>query len=385
MGKEIKKYFYLCVSVLTIVLLNNCTQPIALKNMAIDEPGYYMHGKIPQRTFYEDITLGEIAEKWDNETSGSHSSSSLVIFNNTVFVSDLSGRIYAFDKTNGKMLGYEKFNGSIETSPVVYKLRLIFVVNEKLENYSTLIVFDFMNGKILNETQINGGVSNQLILLEDGIIALTDKGELIKFDFTGNKLWSVETHSYSSTSPASDGNKIIFGNQKGELIIVSTNGDKKSKFNFKNALTSGMIIEGSNVYFADNSGIIYSFDFNEEKLKWLFNTGFKIISTPALDKSNVYIGNLNGDFFSIDKNNGKLNWQVKTKGIINTTPLITNDFIIQPNVDKKVLFINPQNGEIKNTIEFERRTKLTPVLHDSLLFLGSDRGILHTYRYYGSN
>ncbi len=104
-----------------------------------------------------------------------------------------------------------------------------------------------------------------------------------------------------------------------------------------------------------------------------------------MDKKNVYAGNLNGDFFSLNKNTGELNWQIQTKGIINTTPLITNDFIVQPNVDKKVLFINPSNGTIENAIEFDRRTKLTPVLYDSLLFLGSDRGILHAYKCYGIN
>ena len=380
-----KKYFLIAAYTILLFALNNCTQPIALKNMSMDEPGYFMYGKIPQRTFYEDVQIGEIVEKWNNETAGSHSNSSVIIFNNTVFVSDLSGRIYAFDKTNGKMLGYEKFNGSIETTPIVYKLRLIFVLNEKLENYSTLVVFDFMNGKILNETKIYGGVSNQLLRLEDGIIALTDNGELIKFDFTGNEVWSVKTFSYTSTSPASDGNIIIFGNQKGELIIVSADGEIKSKINFKHALTSGMIIENTSLYFANNTGVLYSFDLNEEKINWSFGTGYKILSTPALDKENVYAGNLNGDFFSLDKNTGKLNWQIRTNGIINTTPLITNDFIVQPNVDKKVMFINPSNGTIENTIEFDRRTKLTPVLYDSLLFLGSDRGILHAYKIYGMN
>jgi len=208
--------------------------------MSVDEPGYLMYGKIPQRTFYEDREIGEIVEKWSNETSGSYSTSSVIIYNNTVFISDLSGKIYAFDRLNGKLIGYEKFNGSISVAPILYKLRLIFVLNEKLENYATLIVFDLLNGKVLKEEKIDGGVPNELILFDDGMAVLTDKGELIKFDLTGNRLWSTATKTNSFSSPASNGSEIIIGNQNGDIIILSAvNGKIKSKNNFKCAITSG--------------------------------------------------------------------------------------------------------------------------------------------------
>ena len=104
-----------------------------------------------------------------------------------------------------------------------------------------------------------------------------------------------------------------------------------------------------------------------------------------MDDSKIYIGNLGGNLFAFDKNNGKKIWEISTLGVINTTPLITRNMLIQPDVNKKVYFLNSSDGEIEKTLAFERRTKLNPVFYDSLLYLGSDRGIIHAYYVYGNN
>ena len=215
---------------------------------------------------------------------------------------------------------------------------------------------------------------------------LTDRGELIKFNFAGYREWSTQTKKTSLSSPASDGDVIIFGNQAGELLIVSVKtGEINSKTKFNYAITGGLSIENGNAYFADETGALYSFNIKNKKVNWTANTGTKILSTPVMDDSKIYIGNLGGNLFAFDKNNGKKIWEISTLGVINTTPLITRNMIIQPDVNKKVYFLNSSDGEIEKTLAFERRTKLNPVFYDSLLYLGSDRGIIHAYYVYGNN
>jgi outer membrane protein assembly factor BamB len=371
-------------SLFIVIVFAGCTQPLIIKNSSYDEPGYFMFGKTPMRNFYADIAVGEIIEKWNNQTSGSQSNSSIVIFNNVLFVYDLSGRIYGFDRLTGKLIGYEKFNGSIEVAPIIKNLRIFFIVNEKLEKYSTFIMFDFINGKVIKEVQFDGGVTNELIRLDNGIVILTNSGELIKFNYIGEREWSTKTETTSLSSPASNGEVIIWGNQSGEIIIASTKtGEIKSKTKIGKAISGGISIENYNAYFADEYGGVYCFDINKQKVIWKNDTGSKILSTPVFDKEKIYIGNLEGKVFALDKNNGNKLWGIETNGIINTTPLITKNMLIQPDVNKKVHLINSSDGKIESAIEFDSRTKLNPVYYNGMLYLGSDRGIIHAYEVYG--
>ena len=380
-SKYRRAYLLLFIS----LIVAGCSQPLIIKNSSYDEPGYFMFGRIPQRDFYSDLIIGEVIEKWNNQTSGSQTGSSIVIYNNTVFVYDLSGRIYGFDRLTGKLLGYEKFNGSIETAPVVKNLRIFFVVNEKLENYSTFIVFDFINGKILKEERIDGGVTNELIRLDDGIVLLTDVGELIKFNYVGTREWSTKTETTSLSSPASNNEIIIWGNQSGEIILASAKtGEIKSKTKLQKPITGGITIVNDDSYFADEAGTVYCYNIKDMKVIWETATGSKILSTPAADDLKIYIGNLKGKIFALDKNNGKIIWEVNTQGIINTTPLVTKNMLIQPDVNKKVYFINTASGTIEKSLSFDTRTKLNPVIYDGMLYMGSDRGIIHTYQVYGA-
>lgn len=371
----------LLIILIGLFLIYRCTQHLALKNMPLDQPGIFMYGKIPQRNFYEDVSISDSLElRWIAETNGSQSNTSVIINGSFIFVNDLSGRIYGFDIATGKLIGYEKYSGSISVAPVLYKLRIYFVVNLKNENYSIFVMRDLFSGNTLSEVRIEGSVNNELLKLDDCIFVLSDRGELIKFNFAGLKEWSIDTKVTSQSIPASDGNVILFGNQKGEIIIVSAiDGSILFRKKLCNGIESGFTIDKNIAYFADISGKIYSFDFVNKKILWSFDTNAKIVSTPVFNSENIFIGNLAGDLFSISKKNGRLNWKIETKGIINATPLLLKNILIQPDFNKKVYLINPQNGERIKTIKFDTRVKLTPIYFNNVIFIGIDRGQIYAY------
>jgi outer membrane protein assembly factor BamB len=103
--------------------------------------------------------------------------------------------------------------------------------------------------------------------------------------------------------------------------------------------------------------------------------------TPAFDDTNVIIGNLSGSLFSLNKSNGKLNWQNNYGGLFNASPLLTNNRIIIPDLFKAFYIIDKNSGELKKSFPLDGRAKLTPVLYDSTLFIGYDRGILRAYEF----
>jgi len=379
MTQSLIKYF---ITIIICIALLSCSKPIFLKNMGSDEPGYFMFGKTPERNFYHEKAITENLELlWNAQTHGSHSNTSFVIYNDHLFIGDLSGRIYVFEKNSGKLIGYEKFNGSIDISPVLYKLRFYFVLNDREEFYSRFIVFDFINGKILSEDKIFSSVSNELIRLEDGIAVYSDNGEIIKYNYAGIREWTTQTKTTSLSSPCSDGVTIFCANTKGELLFVDTkNGDIKYQEKISDHFESGLTFDGENLFLGNNNGVLLSFHIQTKRINWLINTGARIISTPVFDNQKIIVGNLSGNIFAVDKKSGKKLWSLKTNGIINTTPLLTKTFLIQPDLNKKLHLINPHIGAIVKSIDYEGRVKLSPIIFDDILYLGSDRGQIFAYK-----
>ena len=367
---------------LSVTFLLNCTQPLVFKYMTQNENGYYMYGKIPERNFYENISIDEnLQQIWSTETSGSQNYSSIVIYKNILFITDLSGKIYGFDRTNGKVLGYEKYPGSIPVAPVLTGLRMFFIVNNLNERFSTIKYFDLIGGKILDESKIEGGVHNEMLKLSDGIVVLSDNGELIKYNLIGRREWSTLTKVNSSSSPASNGTLILIANEHGEMIAISAaDGEIKYRKKITSSIEGDISIDGLNAYFGDNLGTLFSVSVADGSINWKYDTKSKILSSPVNDAFKIIIGNLAGDVFSLNKADGKLIWKTSTMGVINTTPLLLENYLIQPDLNKKVLFIDTQTGKIHKTYEFERRVKLSPVLYDGILYLGADKGIINAYK-----
>ena len=238
-----------------------------------------------------------------------------------------------------------------------------------------------IGGKILDESKIEGGVHNEMLKLSDGIVVLSDNGELIKYNLIGRREWSTLTKVNSSSSPASNGTLILIANEHGEMIAISAaDGEIKYRKKITSSIEGDISIDGLNAYFGDNLGTLFSVSVADGSINWKYDTKSKILSSPVNDAFKIIIGNLAGDVFSLNKSDGKLIWKTSTMGVINTTPLLLENYLIQPDLNKKVLFIDTQTGKIHKTYEFERRVKLSPVLYDGILYLGADKGIINAYK-----
>lgn len=383
-----KKYFsetvlkIFSVSIAVIIFSSGCTQPIAFKNLIINQPGYFQFGKTKERNFFENVAVKDSLQLlWSSETTGSQSYTSVAIYDYILFVSDLSGRIYAFDRVTGKSLGYEKYNGAIPITPVISNLRIFFVVNDLNERYSTLKQFDFLGGKILSQSKIMGSVQNEMLKFDDGIVVLNNNGLLTRFNLIGVKEWSVSTDAVTKSSPASTKETILFGNLKGEVIAVSAKtGEIKYRKNLSKGIEGGICIDGQTAFFGDNKGKLFSVNILDGKVKWQFDSKNKILATPVHFQNFIIFGNLAGEIFCLNKNDGKLIWKTETDGVINTTPVLFKNFLVQPDLAKKIYMIDIQNGKIKKTLNFPGRVKLSPIYYDGILYIGADRGIINAYK-----
>ncbi len=372
------KRFLLLISIITLF---SCTKPIILNQTMVKKPNIKMYGSVPERNFYVNKNLSDSLKLiGELTTKGSYSNTSPVIYDNYMFVSDLSGRVTAFDISKMKEIGRESYKGETPVAPVLYRTRLFFLVNQYKEVYSTLYYYDYFTNKYISQVEIPGGVSNELLFDDEDIYLLNEFGTLFKINLIGKIEWEYETNILTYCDPAMSGDLIVWGNQKGEVICF----DKiKEEIIYRKKISkgfeSGVTIYDDKVLIGDIEGVLYVLDLQSGGVLWRQNTFYKIKSTAVTDGRSVFIGNLNGDVFSIDLGNGEINWAKNYGGVINTTPLLFNNILLQPNLKKKILFIDTNSGEVLKIISTERRPKMSPIYFNGKIIFGIDKGKLLIY------
>ena len=374
---------YFIIAIISTFIFYGCSGSLIRINVAPDQNVYPMFGKIPERDFFFSQDIGDtLIKKWENSVNGGFTNTSITAYGNYIFVGDLSGRIYCFNNSTGKQAGKLKNRGAIYSSPVIDDLNIFFAVAAENSNESDLISYNFFKGEENFDKEIKGRVLDEIIKKDDALIFNTEDGRLYKFNLSGEEEWKLETKSFTHSSPALFNNIVFFGNDKGEIMAVSS---KSGKLIYRKKVGEpffgGAIISDSIAYIGNDNGKLYAVGIESGNIKWEFDTHARITMIPALKDDVIIIGNLNGDLYAIEKSVGSLIWKLSTNGILDSTPLITNDFIVVPDLNKKFYMIDFQTGEIIKTYNLEGMVKLSPVIADSTLFIGYENGNICAYEF----
>lgn len=365
-----------------VILLTGCEKPIFLRGIGLEHPGVKMFGYVPQRNFYINEMIGTDLEfKWLADTYGSFNNNSVLVFGDYIFAADMSGRLYNFNRETGKQEGFFSEKGVIAITPTVQANKIIYAINKIRDVKFEVIYFDFTQGKISNVVEIKGSCSNEFIVLDDGIILLTDQGKLMKLNIAGVELWSYDSDNITFSTPGYGSDKVYFGNVEGEITCVNAKTGKLvyQKKVTENRIQSGVTISGGKGYVGDMDGNLTCFDAEDGTVLWRQETGSSIKSLPVTNSDYCFVSNLSGGVYAFGKENGNMEWELFTDGLMNVTPLVFNDYLVQPDMAKRILFIDINTGDVDKEITFERRTNLTPVYYDGVLYFGTNWGEIHAY------
>jgi outer membrane protein assembly factor BamB len=367
-----------------LLFISGCARSVIKYATKLDENPYQMYGKNPSREFYLPASISDsLVLKWESEANGSFPNSSVSVYDDLVFINDLSGRIFCFNIESGKKIGSLKYSGgSVYSNPIPYRTKIIFPVAQDKDNLTDLIIYDYNQGKEIEDIELPGRVLTQMIAVKDEVLFTTEVGIVYKFNSSGKKIWETHTRVPTRSSPALINNLFIFGNDDGEIIALNTSsGDSVYAKKIGGHFFSGLTISENVIYIGNDNGLVYALNASDGEIIWQFDTRARIKMEPAADSQNIYIGNLKGNFYSFDKKSGKENWRTDFTGILNTTPLITENLIILPDVLFSIHFLNKKNGEIVRSIPLDGRTKLSPVIHKNTLFIGFDDGVIRAYEF----
>lgn len=375
---------YKIFSLVVLILISGCARSVIKYATKLDENPYQMYGKNPSREFYLPASISDsLVLKWESEANGGFSNSSVSVYEDLVFINDLSGRIFCFNIETGKKIGSLKYSGgAVYSTPIPFRSKIIFPVALEKDNLTELIIYDYSQGKEIEAIELPGRVLTQMITNDDDVLFTSEVGIAYRFSSSGKKIWETHTRVPTRSSPALVDELFIFGNDDGEIIALnSISGDSVYVQKIGGHFFSGLTISENVIYVGNDNGFVYALNAVDGGIIWQFDTGARIKMEPSVDEQNIYIGNLNGNFYSLNKYNGNENWKTDFNGILNTTPLITENIIILPNVLFEIHFLDKQSGFLIHSIPLEGRAKLSPVIHRNILFIGYDDGVIRAYEF----
>jgi len=93
--------------------------------------------------------------------------------------------------------------------------------------------------------------------------------------------------------------------------------------------TSYKVFAGSvaSVYFGSNDHNLYALDGITGRLRWKFQTGAIITTSPTIYKGLVISGSNDGFVYALDTAKGTLVWKQQLNDVVNTTPSVANDMV----------------------------------------------------------
>jgi hypothetical protein len=130
-----------------LLFIAGCARSVIKYASTLDEDPYQMFGKTPSREFYLPVEISDsLVLKWESDMYGSFPNSSVSIYNGLVFINDLAGRIFCYNFESGKQIGKLKYSsGSVFSTPIPLRNKVIFPVAEEKENIYELVIYDYLN------------------------------------------------------------------------------------------------------------------------------------------------------------------------------------------------------------------------------------------------
>ncbi len=144
--------------------------------------------------------------------------------------------------------------------------------------------------------------------------------------------------------------------------------------------TSTPAVSGGIVYSAGHDGMLYAVNTGNGTKEWVFDANGAIVSSPAVCdlKGAVFVADKGGFLYSVNIADGGLIWSLETGGPVVSSPVIADGMLFVGSNDNKIYAVDIEDGSIKWTYATGGAAAACPVVgHDGTVYAGSYDGHLY--------
>ncbi len=337
-------------------------------------------GSIERVNVSHEVLKPPLSPVWEYDASAGFSQYSAAVADSFLFVGNLQGEVHAVQIANGKSAGSYGFGSSIVGTPIIENDKMYVALTRNEDN---LIAYNLLLGSVEWRTK-TGDIESSPLVVGSRLYVTTLDGKLISMEKSdGSVVWKYDVPvrdrtTFIHSSPASDGEVIVFGCDNGILYAVGI-ADGKLRWSEPTGgsiLASPSIAHGS-VFVGSLDSTLYSFDLVTGRQIWKHRLGSKIYSSQAVGSYRVFVGTTAGMMYCLDDTSGATVWKATTGGVINAAPLLSGNVLYVGCLDKSLYAYDIENGEKLWEYKTEGRIKTTPVIAKNFLFLlAEDRSVI---------
>ena len=140
----------------------------------------------------------------------------------------------------------------------------------------------------------------------------------------------------------------------------------------KGGIYSTPVTDGRSLFIGDDVGCLYSLNLKSGKTNWTFNTGMRIVGSPAVSDGVVVFGSANYNIYGLDAKTGKELWHISTKQAVMGAATIENGIAYIGGGDGRMFAIDIHTGKIKWSFDELKNYVLTrPLVYNQKLYFGT--------------
>jgi outer membrane protein assembly factor BamB len=150
---------------------------------------------------------------------------------------------------------------------------------------------------------------------------------------SGKVAWRHDTPGapHMASSPAVVGDEVVYHTMDGRVFVLDRfDGAVRWSWNGGSAIESSPIVREGIDYFGTWAGTVDALDLRHRRLRWSRSLGAKITSSAALSGGRLFIGDYDGRLWALRPSNGATLWTGQVNSKIYGTPAVSNGRVFVP-------------------------------------------------------
>jgi len=154
-------------------------------------------------------------------------------------------------------------------------------------------------------------------------------------------------------------------------------GELKWKFETGGAVHSSPALAYGTVYVGSRDFNLYALDAETGEKKWEFRAHGRVNSSPAVVDGIVYFGSNDGYFYAVDALSGEERWRFYTQFPITSSPAVADGKVYFGSDDYSVYSFDALTGDKAWEFKTGSQVSSSPVIANGILYVGSMDGSLY--------
>jgi outer membrane protein assembly factor BamB len=202
---------------------------------------------------------------------------------------------------------------------------------------------------------------------------------------TGKVRWRKRVAGSKPSSPAIDGPRVIVASKAGTVTALDRASGRtvwRLQLQTSAAIESSPVSVDGLVYFGAHDGRLFAVAGRSGRIRWAYDTGGRINSSPSVYGHRVCVTNYSGAIFCLRADNGRKLWS----RYLRRDPFRYESFYSSPSTDGKRLYtitrsgkvvaLDARNGEVLWTYRVGGWGYATPAVTPARVFIGGFDGAL---------